>query len=236
VTSPQHTPRPSLHIIESTSQQVHILAAIGDVEGMRDLLRKEPFWIAARDANGWTPLHEAARGSHIQIIDLLLQYGADLNALTYTGATPLYEAEKYNGKDSTVYRYLISLGALRNDGKANLRRKAAAVQTVQEMVDQRIPHELAADGSLDELNQLAYIRGDWVLSSVDYNGWTPLHEAARSGRLHVVRYLVQKGVDVNPLSKDGGTPLYYAQNFWGKEASISTYLESQGGIVRGPRL
>ncbi len=98
------------------------------------------------------------------MIDLLLEQGADLNALTFTGGTPLYEAEKYKGRDSRVSRYLVSLGALRNEGKANLRGKAATLETSQQLVDQQVPHKLAADGGLDELNQLVDVRGDWVLN------------------------------------------------------------------------
>lgn len=220
--------------VEAISKPVHLLAASGNLAEMKALLEKEPFWIMARDDHGWTPLHEACRGAHIEMIDYLVGKGADLNAMTYTGATPLYEAEKYNGRDSTVVRYLLSIGALRHEAKAQLRGSAASTKSREELVANRVPHTLAGEGRMDELNQLADMRGEWVLDAVDSNGWTPLMEVSRYGHLHIARFLVDRGVDVNALSSEGGTPLYYAKMFWGKESDIVSFLQSVGAVVSGP--
>eukprot|EP00934_Nitzschia_sp_Nitz4_P007296 Nitzschia sp. Nitz4//scaffold382_size14485//7461//8336//NITZ4_008936-RA/size14485-processed-gene-0.27-mRNA-1//-1//CDS//3329549917//7286//frame0 len=217
------------------SRPVHVLASTGALDEMKELLEEEPYWIMARDEHGWTPLHEASRGAHIAMIDYLLSKGADLNAQTYTGATPLYSAEKYNGKDSTVVHYLVSLGALRSEAKAKLRGAAAVATTKEEILKQRVPHTLAGKGFMDELNQLADVRGDWVLDVADENGWTPLMEGCRHGHVHVARFLVDRGVDVNALSSEGGSSLYYAQMFNGQDAEIVHYLSSVGGLHQGPQ-
>jgi ankyrin repeat protein len=46
----------------------------------------------------------------------------------------------------------------------------------------------------------------------DVNGWRPIHEAARSGEIEVLKFLVEHGADVNERTNEGagGTPL-----FWG---------------------
>jgi ankyrin repeat protein len=43
----------------------------------------------AKDNNGWTPLHEAARKGHKEVVELLIAKGADLNAKDFGDTTPL---------------------------------------------------------------------------------------------------------------------------------------------------
>ena len=215
------------------SKEIHLLAAAGDLQGVQELLEREPYWIMARDEHGWTPLHEAARGAHIEVLDFLLSKGAELNAQTFTGATPLYEAEKYNGKDSRVVHYLNSLGALRKEAKSRL-RGGLATSTNEELIANTVPHQMAAAGHMDELNQLADVRGEWVLSATDERRWTPLHEAARAGQLHVVRFLLDHGVALDCLSSEGGSPLHYARVFQGHDSETARFLEEQGALSLAP--
>jgi serine/threonine-protein phosphatase 6 regulatory ankyrin repeat subunit B len=44
------------------------------------------------DEYGWTPLHEAADNGHVEIVRLLLQNGAEVNARGVWDMTPLHEA------------------------------------------------------------------------------------------------------------------------------------------------
>ena len=41
-------------------------------------------------------------------------------------------------------------------------------------------------------------------------GWTPLHDAARYGRLNIVQELLKRGAIVNATTRSGRTPLYLA--------------------------
>eukprot|EP00955_Chlamydomonas_euryale_P091501 364630-Chlamydomonas_euryale.AAC.12 len=47
----------------------------------------------AADEDGDTPLHNAARGNHVDIVTLLLSSGADPNMRNTSGNTPAQEAE-----------------------------------------------------------------------------------------------------------------------------------------------
>lgn len=45
-----------------------------------------------RDQFVWTPLHHAAYGGHVEIIELLLKAGAAVDAAALNGGTPLMRA------------------------------------------------------------------------------------------------------------------------------------------------
>ena len=66
----------------------------------------------AKDVNGWTPLHEGARGGHESVVRMLVEKGAKLNEGTTDGATPLYWSIKQNGIDHPVSKFLMEMGAL----------------------------------------------------------------------------------------------------------------------------
>lgn len=73
--------------------------------------------------HGYTPLHEAAIGGHSDILDLLLQYGGDVNCLTYTSSsTPLHLAAF--GHHKSCIMLLLAYGAddtlIDNDNKTPL--------------------------------------------------------------------------------------------------------------------
>ena len=94
----------------------------GDVEAIKRALERDGAHhndgktpvIASRDEEGWQLLHTGAAAGHKEVVALLIEHGADLNARTHggTGATPLYIAEHNNGGFHPVVRYLKSLGAL----------------------------------------------------------------------------------------------------------------------------
>jgi ankyrin repeat protein len=68
-----------------------------------------------KDKNGWTPLHEGARGGHLEVVKYLIASGADANATTSsTGGTVLWWAKKTLDANHPVIEFLESLGALAN--------------------------------------------------------------------------------------------------------------------------
>lgn len=58
--------------------------------------------VAEADKNGVTPLHHAVRFRHPQLVALLIEHGADVNApCTRSGSTPLHRASSWSGAPGT---------------------------------------------------------------------------------------------------------------------------------------
>lgn len=72
-----------------------------------------------------------------------------------------------------------------------------------------------------------------ILHEIDQNGWMPIHEAARNGKTATLRYLIKNGADVNAPTKDGATPLWWAERFEKNHASVKL-LKKAGAISVAP--
>lgn len=96
------------------STPAHRAAQDGDAAALGRVIDKLEHLLDAKDANGWTPLHEGARGGHEEVVRLLVERGANINERTKEGRgeTPLYWSIKENGEDHPVSQLLLSLGAL----------------------------------------------------------------------------------------------------------------------------
>jgi len=74
-----------------------------------------------------------------------------------------------------------------------------------------------------------------VLEEEDVNGWRPIHEAARSGALDALIFLVEHAkVHVNARTSfgRGGTPLYYAIKTNGEDHPAVRYLKEIGAVYQ----
>jgi prolyl 4-hydroxylase len=88
-------------------------------------------------------------------------------------------------------------------------------------------HKAAMEGDLQELKDYVELHED-VVNSRDSNGWTALHEGVRRGNVEVVRFLLERGSDVNlrtESTKMGGTPLYWAQKEHGDDHPMIDLLK-----------
>ena len=82
----------------------------------------------------------------------------------------------------------------------------------------------AASGDLDEMHRLEAIGLD--LNIADYDGRTAVHLAAAEGQLEVVKFLLDKKININPKDRWGGTPLKDAKK--GKHKEVIEFLVANG--------
>lgn len=97
------------------SSELHIAAGTGDIKSatriIMDSLNDRISVMQARDANGWLPLHEAVRAGNMDMVQLLVDFGADIGAVTNNGGTPLWWAKRLLGEHHKIVQYLHDIGA-----------------------------------------------------------------------------------------------------------------------------
>jgi ankyrin repeat protein len=97
----------------SQNEKLMIKAAKkGDAAAVKQLLKLDKELTNARDTDGSTPLHCASWKGHVEVVRVLLDAGADINAKSqneHYGDTPLHAASHGNQRD--VVKVLIERGA-----------------------------------------------------------------------------------------------------------------------------
>lgn len=138
-----------------------------------------------------TPLSWAAQEGRMEIVELLLQYGAPVDEMDARSRTPLSCACEKGAEN--IVRLLIQRGADTNS--CNIRGETAlgwACVNGHRAVAKLLVEEGAA------------------INARDTNGETPLFWAARNCDQQIAGLLVDKGADVNARDNERNAPLFYA--------------------------
>lgn len=160
---------------------------------------------------GWYPLHLALRNEDRDMIRLLIDHGADVNAVRTDGWTPLYTAA-YHGQPDMI-ALLISKGANVRVGNSEPLRIALSqnkLEAAKVMLEHgadvngrdgagRTALELASGDDISAVKLL--IEKNAKVNLADNEGKTPLFEAAYAGRVDIAKLLISKGANVNARTK-----------------------------------
>ncbi len=175
-------------------EQLILAAEKGDMPRVQELIRKGAN-IHARDIFNHTPLIGAAAAGSAEIVQLLLDKGADPNAqaagFTWIGDTPLIAAVMYRHR--TVAEILIKC-------RANVNAKDAVKKSAL--------HWAAQYGFGDMVGLLLINGAD--INARGHEGWTALINAAHDRHADIVVFLAKKGADVNARGDDGFPTLFRA--------------------------
>jgi len=113
--------------------------------------------------------------------------------------------------------------------------KVISRSRVKPMLDNLNAHLAAASGDMISLNHIAETNPSELFREDD-NGWQPIHEAARSGEIKAIKFLVKNGADVNARTNfgKGGSPLWWAKQKYGDNHPSVKLLKSYGAIIEKP--
>lgn len=182
----------------------------------------------------FTPLHEAAGSGHESVIELLLSWGAAVDALDYQGETPLHHAAR-NCQMAAAHLLL------RNNADidaASYDWDTPLLQAIGQLVQPgypRWPSELLAEDAV--VSPRAQETAIYLLRSgadiFHYNpyGENALHQAASQGCLPVLELILRIGgdTDLDIQGNHGNTALHIAVVF-GQEAVVRALLRRNANI------
>ena len=144
---------------------------------------------------GETPLHLAAREWSKEIVEILIDWNADVNAMNAGGLTPLCEA--LNEVASEPEPELVEL--LLPDP-----------EVFQDATYDNPIHVAARYHQLEAAKVLLKAHGSALLNKPNKHKNTPLHEAVRNGNQRMVWLLLEAGADLTVRGQYGWTPLHLA--------------------------
>jgi len=172
---------------------LHIAVWHSNTELVKFILSLDKVNINSKDKVGRTPLHYAARNGNLEIVELLIKYGAKVSSSSITNEEPLHEAV-YKGH-LEVAKFLLDKGAKVNSGSYR-----------------GYPIHMAIDkGDYDMLVMLIKEGADVnAKMSEKLFSLRPLHIAAMKGFLKIAKLLLNKGAEVDVEDLVNKTPLYYA--------------------------
>jgi ankyrin repeat protein len=94
---------------EQNPKQMLQAAENGQLEEVKSLIQTDPSLVNVTDKEGYTPLHRACYGNHVEIVKYLLQNGANIAAKTELQWEPLHSCCRWNHIECA--QVLISEGA-----------------------------------------------------------------------------------------------------------------------------
>ena len=139
-----------------------------------------------------TPLFQAAMHRRIDLVQVLLNGGAEPDMASKDGWTALLQYAQDGNKE--VVKLLLDHGADPNKANLNGLTPLCAVAVFAE--------------SCTDVAKLLLDRG--AQPNKDKTGWTALLQSAQNGNKEMVKLLLEGGADPNKANRCGWTPLRYA--------------------------
>jgi ankyrin repeat protein len=222
-------------------------AEAGDLEGVKKALEKGAKIDAQSEFFSESALHIASSKGFLEIVEFLVDQGADILLLNGTDFTPIHLAAR-DGRIRVVEFLLskvekiperliwdmINVGQMSVDGDPrivqmleNYSVKLAKPSTGSVEDAEASLLEGAHDGNLEQV--ITALEAGAEIEVVDNRGMTPIIWAALRGHLDVVKALLERGANINSTNWAGWTPLMQACAQLHEE--LAKFLVEQGADI-----
>jgi hypothetical protein len=192
---------------------IHSAARADMVREVTEMLDADPDLLNATDAHGRTPLHRAAVvpwRDHYHVGDLLLERGAEHDIFTAAVYGDVEAAKKLLAGDAS-------------------QATARTVYDQSPLLWAVLPGK-DTEGQVEVARMLLQRGADPELADPFWNKTRLLHYAVMSERpVELVELLLDRGAEVNALTKDGRTPLDFCRG----QKEMRKLLVARGGLTGG---
>ncbi|MDO9438575.1 ankyrin repeat domain-containing protein [Hydrogenophaga sp.] len=180
-------------IFDAGANALHLAVSMGQTAVVTLLLRQYGMDPNTANADGWTPLHIAAEKGHDAAATALLNHGAEPNALTSDDRdTPLHVALMFgHAKVACVL----------------LDRQVADVHARR--VNGMTPFYLAIDKGLLDIAERLRLQGA-NMDTPAAAGWSPVQCACVCGTPDTLRWLLQRGINIQDKKMPEGWTILHA--------------------------
>lgn len=173
--------------------------------------------LACTDIQRMTPLHCASMFDNPEIVQYLVNQGADINALDKEHRTPLLLAASRAGWRTV--NILIRLGS-------NIHLKDVNYRNVLHLV-------IMNGGRLEDFSEevtKAQSKAHLLelLNEKDNTGCSPLHYASREGHIKSLENLIRLGACINLKNNNNESPLHFGARY-GRYNTVKQLLDSEKG-------
>lgn len=182
-------------IMSGGNSRLHLAVKSGSYIDTRNLIAKGITHVNTPNTRGFTPLHEATQLKNGELIDLLLQNGANYMALNTQQQTPLFMAVNLGEKD--LAQKFIEAGHSMSNAQKEIERAImkSDIEMVRLFLDNNADPNLVTDLALQK-NKI-----DIVEIALDSYNATPsislYKKAVDARKMDLAESLIQKDIDPN---------------------------------------
>lgn len=237
--APSHAPRTDIIQLfrdHGAHEDVHAWAAIGDVVSLQTSLKADSSGVNATNRFKSTPLHFAAWAGHAEATQILLNHGADPNAVDLHGMPPFLYAAYWGRHESTV-ELLLENGA--DIYWENIWGKGInsydAIHDLNHWLARKggqAVHDAALAGNLDQLRSILNEDPKQV-HALSKSGATPLHFAASGNQVVAIKLLLERNADLEARMDRGLSPLYSAARAGAADAVTALLAAGADVMAKG---
>ena len=235
----------SVWFLNGWADAIHDAVNRNDFAKVRELIENDKLLVSTRNDKQETALSLAANKGNLEIVSYLVENGSDVNARNLSSNTPLYIAARRGHTE--IVKYLIGHDAVVNayceSGHTPLH--AAVSSKKPETVKCLLEHGANAN-ALDDQGEPPLINGCWAgvgipvfelllnhgadINFRSQHNMNCINSLTSNGHPDVVRFLIDKGADVNFVEVEDGTNALINAIVLGRENFIDCILPKVNNI------